>query len=167
MSRRLAPILVFCALIAWFLFECAMLWTRLPEIIATHFDLAGIPNGWSSHAGLLATLAMMLVVLGILFLSAGWLDRFPDRFVNLPNKDYWLAPGRRSDAFATLRDWMRWFLVIVLAFLVFVITAALKANLTPAPHLDLDLSLLLPVFLAAMLTMIGWLYWRFRLPKAL
>jgi hypothetical protein len=82
----------------------------------------------------------MVAVLGIflvLFIMAGGLDRVPDRFLNLPNKGYWLATDRRAAALATLRDWLRWFLVIAFAALVVLMSAMLQANLFEAPHLSI------------------------------
>jgi hypothetical protein len=67
----------------------------------------------------------------------GWLDGVPDRFLNLPNKGYRLATDRRAAALATLRDWLRWFLVITFVALVVLMSAMLQAKPvggTPSVH---------------------------------
>jgi serine/threonine-protein kinase len=166
MSARHLPVLVFCALILWLLGDLVLAWPMLPQRIATHFNAAGYPNRWSSPTALLSQIGAQLGFMVALFVAAGWVGRLPDQLVNLPNKDYWLAPERRAATFDALRDWMRWFLIFVLAMLAFVETTSLHANLTPNPRLDLDPWLLIAGSLAPALAMLGWLYWRFRVPAA-
>jgi len=74
---------------------------RLPPQVASHFGAAGTPNGWMDRGAYLAfmlgfAVAMPLaVVLPLSVLSRRHVDR-----INLPHRDYWLAPPRRE---ATLR----------------------------------------------------------------
>ena len=166
MSARHVPVLVFCALVLWLLGDLALAWPMLPQRIATHFNAVGYPNGWSSPGALLSQLGVQLGLMTVLMLAAGWVDRLPDQLVNLPNKDYWLAPERRAATYAALRDWGRWFVTFVLAMLAYVETASLHANLTPKPRLELEPWLLIAGSLAPALAMIVWLYWRFRAPAA-
>jgi len=37
-------------------------------------------------------MARMLGIFVVLYTMAAWLDRLPDRFLNLPNKGYWSQP---------------------------------------------------------------------------
>jgi serine/threonine-protein kinase len=159
------PLLVFAALAGWLLVDIAILWPSLPERLATHFGFSGEPNGWSTPAQFVRSTTTLLAVFGVLFVSAGWLERMPDRLINLPNKHYWLAPERRSATMATVRDWLRWFLVLLLTFLAVTITAVLRANLSGAPRLYVDPMFAVPALLVPLLAMIGWLYWRFRTPR--
>lgn len=71
--------------------------TWLPERIATHFGAAGLPNGFMTRGTYLAFMAG--VVVGIpTFLSAviGAAIRRSPGSINIPNRDYWLAPPRRE-----------------------------------------------------------------------
>ncbi|MDD5931093.1 MAG: SdpI family protein [Oscillospiraceae bacterium] len=43
-----------------------LLWSRLPDTIATHFDIAGEPNGWSSKAFAVFAIPGFLVVCQLL-----------------------------------------------------------------------------------------------------
>lgn len=43
-----------------------LLWNRLPDTIATHFNMDNVPNGWSSKAFTVFGLPMLLVVIHIL-----------------------------------------------------------------------------------------------------
>ncbi len=135
MFRRQIPGWLFGLLSGWLVVETAFLWPRLPGRVAVHFGLSGEPNGWSTPSQFLMMIAVMLAVLGALFVASGWLEHVPDRFINLPNKAYWLAADRRGPALALLRDWLRWFLVVTFAVLVVLISAGLNANLSAAQHL--------------------------------
>jgi hypothetical protein len=70
---------------------------RLPERVATHFDVSGEPNGWASRQ---AYAALILIGAGFtaLVTAGGFAVArvLPDSMINLPNKDYWLGEGRRE-----------------------------------------------------------------------
>jgi uncharacterized membrane protein len=162
MSIRQLPTLVFAALVAWFAGELTVLWPRLPERIAIHFDFAGLPNGWSTREQLMVLMTVQFAVFGALLGSAQWLERLPDRLISLPNKAYWLAPERRAATLAAVGDGMRWLLLATMTFVAIVMIAALKANLSSPPHLAIHSWVLLATPLALSLAMVGWLYRRFR-----
>jgi uncharacterized membrane protein len=166
MFLRQLPLLIFAALSLWLLGNLAADWSQLPDHIATHFNADGSPNGWSTRAGFLAPVIAILVLCGGLFLVAGWFDRLPDRLINLPNKDYWLAPQRRADTFAALSDWLRWFLLAPMAFLVFIFTRVLNANLAAEPRLEGHVFAMLGVMFVAIAVLLVWPYWRFGKPPA-
>src|SRR5215475_5458980 len=94
--------------------------SRLPYPVAVHFDAAGTPNGWmppplfaAFHLGLLALLAA--VFLGL----PRTLRRLPAHLINLPRKDYWLAPERREATLARLGDRLAWLGLAVIGFVTF------------------------------------------------
>jgi hypothetical protein len=63
---------------------------RLPPVVASHFDAAGAPNGWSSrgsYAILLAAIGVLLP-LGIIGLVTALTQRGP-QLLNIPARDYW------------------------------------------------------------------------------
>jgi uncharacterized membrane protein len=165
MSRRHIPGWLFGILSGWLIGELAILWPRLPQRLATHFGIYGEPNGWSTPSQFLIMMAALLGIFVALFTMAGWLDRIPDRFVNLPNKGYWLATDRRVATLATLREWLHWFLVITFAALVVLMSAMLRANLLEAPHLSISPLVAFAGLVLPQVIMIAWLYRRFRLPR--
>ena len=63
---------------------------RLPPMVASHFDVEGVPNGWSSRPGYaLMVLAIgVLLPLGITILMAG-LTRSGPGSLNIPERDHW------------------------------------------------------------------------------
>lgn len=109
---------------------------RLPERVASHFDAAGVPNGWSSRGELLATFGGMfaLTSLGLLGLIAV-LPRIPRPLVSLPRREHWLAPERRAATIADLRRRLAWFAFATQVFLAGTVQLAIEANLAPDPRL--------------------------------
>ena len=50
--------------------------------------------------------------------------------INLPNKDYWLAPERRAETFRILRDKIETFQIPLLILFVILNQLTIRANLT-------------------------------------
>jgi uncharacterized membrane protein len=94
MLRRF-PLPLLLTVLLWTLFA-AYVWTsapQLPERVATHFGAGGEPNGWMSRAGHVRfTLLFGLIVPAFVIAIFATMPRFGDRWMNIPNKDYWLAP---------------------------------------------------------------------------
>jgi serine/threonine-protein kinase len=71
--------------------------SRLPERVMSHFDGAGRANGWMTRDAFLGWQVGTLGLLALLFEGIVLLQaRLPREFVNIPHRDYWLAPGRRA-----------------------------------------------------------------------
>ena len=59
----------------------------------------------------------------------------PDAVINVPNRDYWLAPQRRAATVAYIRRQMLIFGLALLAFICYVHWLVVKANGTSPPTL--------------------------------
>lgn len=107
---------------------------QLPERVATHFGAGGEPNGWMTRAGhvqftLLFGMLVPLFVLGIF----ATMRHFGDRWMNIPHKDYWLAPERRQETFDFIQRLGSWFAGLFIVFLAGIHHSILAANArTPA-----------------------------------
>ncbi len=115
----------FATLLGIILLQALIYYPQLPAQVASHFDAAGRPNGWSSKSAYFALQAFIVLVVTICFAALpAWLERAPARLVNLPNKDYWLAPERRAATMARVASALTWFgcaglvFITVVAFLV-------------------------------------------------
>lgn len=135
---RLARILFFAAT-----FSALALAVRqrdsLPALVATHFGAEGQPNGWmarDSHT--ISQVGITLFVAAVFFALTLWLPRTPDRFVNLPHRDYWLAPARRAETFAWLTGMLFWLGALLQGFLAYVFREVWRANLVTPPALRLN-----------------------------
>jgi len=87
--------------------------------------------------------------------------------LNIPNREYWLAPERSADTLASLRARTAFLAIAMILLISFVHLLVMRANAGDEPELDQQLLL---IGLGAFLTlMIGWivsLYRRFRRPDA-
>lgn len=143
-SRRL-----FIALLVVAVAQVIIYYPQLPDTVASHFDGNGHPNGWSSKPTffLIDLLTMALMALVFLFLPVTF-SRFSDKAVNLPNKEYWLAPERREATVLIIRDQMCWFGSATVAFMICIFQLVIEANLNPPAHLSTGFIFILIVYLA-------------------
>jgi uncharacterized membrane protein len=165
MSARPAPVIVFVLLCLGLAGTAAYYLPMLPDRLATHFDAAGRANGWSDHAGVVKSVAVLVVITAAMVFGGGLLGRIPDRLVNLPNKNYWLARERRDETIAFMCDWLRWFVVLTLALLTLVIGMSLRANLAAPPQLSGYADWLMAAYGVMALAMVLAIFWRFRAPR--
>lgn len=101
----------------------------LPPVVASHFGPGGQPDGWMSRGifavfGLLPVIVSLIVVVGAPRLTS----RLPISMINLPNKDYWLAPERRALGLTKLAGQMEWFGALLVAFFIFTYELVFQAN---------------------------------------
>lgn len=132
----------------------ARTWTvedALPARVASHFDAAGLPNGWIGRDGLLALhAALMTLMVGLFVAVPSLLGRVPVRLVNLPHRDHWLAPERRTATLATIEAWMGALGLLVVVALAIFEELVVRANLPGGGG-----RLLMVPFWATLLTVVG------------
>lgn len=144
--------------------QAAYFYPQLPEQVAHHFGVSGHPDAWGSKS-LLAVLNIGIVVLlgGVFWGIDALLPRLPDSMVNIPNREYWLAPERRTEAQQKLRGMMLWIGVLTLAFLQWIFYKVYRVNLAEPPVLSSIWTELIIYFIA--LGIVVWRFYRaFRLP---
>jgi len=160
--------IAFAAVFAANLLLAAVSLAVLPDRVAIHFVLGGHPDSWAPvwlNALLFAGLDGLLFVM--IWFTPRWAFAFPDRWINLPNKAYWLTPERRPEAQARLARVMLEFGVALLLFMLVVSVLAIKANLSDPVRLDEPLFLgALALFLAFTVFWLVRLYRAFRIPEA-
>jgi preprotein translocase subunit SecG len=126
---RRPSLLVLLALCALALVHAGWLSTTLPPVVASHFDAAGRANAWMSRAGFIRVYAGLTLFLTGLFLVLALAMAGADpRYLNLPNKEHWLAPERRAETLAWIADWSRWMGAGALALIASVMHLAGEAN---------------------------------------
>ena len=132
---RKFPIVVFGALLATAAWRVNLLAGGLPERVAVHFDASGNPNGFATREG--CRRLMFWFTLGapafIVLVTALIPRLIPPAMINIPNRDYWLAPERAGESVSFLSEQGIWFGCIFLAFLAFVDELLVKANSTTPP----------------------------------
>ncbi len=141
---RLAGWLVVALVAAGVVFVAATA-GQLPPTVATHFGAGGAANGWMSRGGYTVfALALTVVLPLVLYAGFGWLPHRFERFVNLPNRDYWLAATRREGTIAWLRAAGTALAILAALLSIGVHAMILDANAKRPPRLDE------PVFLAGL-----------------
>lgn len=131
---RKFPMALFGALLAAAAWRVSLLAGRLPEIVAVHFDASGNPNGFTTREG--GRQFMLWFTLGapaFIGIVTAFIPRLiPPAMINIPNRDYWLAPERAAESVNFLSEQGIWFACIFLVFLVWVDEILVNANsITP------------------------------------
>ncbi len=138
------PALVLGLLYLCFFGYLAASGSRLPEQVATHFDGSGRPDGWMRRASHLRFMAVFGLGFPLFVPVIVYVIRFlPDRLFNLPNRDYWLAPGRRTETMAYLFRHSLWFSSMALCFVIGIHYSIIQANRLAQAHLSTPLTLAL------------------------
>lgn len=160
---RLASWLLFGIVLAGAAFIAATS-GALPPRVATHFGAGGAANGWMPRTGYTWTMLVVQTVLPLLlFCALRQLPKRAERYVNLPNRDYWLASGRRATTVATLRGYGAAMGIVTALLLIAVHAAILDANAKAPPRLDEPMFVGgLVAFVIAMLAISVSMFRRFR-----
>jgi len=138
----------------------------LPARMPSHFDSAGVADGYSTARSFVITMGLTETGLSVLFLAlAAFLPAIPKSLINLPHKDYWLTPERQEKSFRYMANWLGWMGSSTLALLFVITWLTFHAASSPTPHIAPSLLwLTLGGFVAITLGMTVHLYIRFRLP---
>jgi uncharacterized membrane protein len=119
----------------WFLVIAAVLhmiyyYPLLPDRMASHFDACGRANGWSGKSAFFSIYSgVVLLMAFIQIMTRRSLAKSPVSLINLPNKEYWLAPLRRAESMAILEKYMSGFWSATFIFLICTMDLAFRANL--------------------------------------
>ncbi|NLE36999.1 MAG: DUF1648 domain-containing protein [Pirellulaceae bacterium] len=102
--------LVLLTLVVLALVHMAVYYPSLPPQVMSHFDARGQANGSMGKNAFMAVYAgTILVTALVILLFSLFLPRLRNSMINLPNKDYWLAPERKKASAAVLSGMMVWF----------------------------------------------------------
>jgi uncharacterized membrane protein len=164
MPRRL-PLLVALAFVALLGLRLWRIYDFLPEIMASHFDAAGRPDGYQRKFGFALTgVALCAGNLALFAALPLLLRRLPIGLINMPHRAYWLAPERREHSIARFCSMLDWFACATIALLVAVFELAVRANLARAPLAAGAIWFLLVSYLAFTAIWSVQLFRAFRLP---
>jgi hypothetical protein len=128
-SRFAIVVILAAALVGWSA-------QTMPAVVASHFVAGGAADA-SMPRGEYATFIVVLVVAvpTLLALVGRLSTRLPVRFVNLPNKRYWLAPERQAATLASLGRFGITSAYLTLALLCVIHGLVVYANTQRPPHL--------------------------------
>jgi len=166
MKSPIAPWIVMVGLLFVGAAHIGWSYAQLPDKVASHFDGTGNPNDWSTKEQFAMYYGVVLVAVAAVFGGIAWLiGHIPPSLVNLPNRQYWLAPERQKQTIRIVSRDLIWFANATILFMIVIMQLIVHANLNPPPELQSGFWI---AFGAYMIFVAAWLiglYWRFRLPK--
>jgi serine/threonine-protein kinase len=158
----IVPFLLLVACAALFVLGTSQ---SLPRIVASHFGVSGRADGFMPRVFyvwfMLVIVALVPLILALIPLQV---FRNPNARINLPNREYWLAPERSAATIEYLSRQALRFATMLLAFLCYAHWLVVRANKATPPHLTSNWFIGgLVVFLVATLAWIVSLIGHFRI----
>lgn len=167
MTSRTSAFCVFCGLMLLAAAQAGYYFPLMPAMMASHFDFAGQANGWMDKTAFMCVYAGVVVFIALLFFAMSLvMQKIPAWMLNLPNKDYWLAPQRRDDTYRWLGASMMWIGNATLLFIIACMQITFLTNLRPAWNPSQTFMVTICAFVAVTLVWTGVYFYRFRRPKA-
>lgn len=111
--------------------------TDLPPLVASNFGKGGMANGFMQRDTYLMVMLALISVLPLaMVLPVQLMKRTPANLINIPHRDYWLAPDRRKETLSYVSRHMAIFSVALILFLCFVHWLVVGANTMQPPRLS-------------------------------
>jgi uncharacterized membrane protein len=131
------PKLIFGLLAAAGLLYFSFLYPQLPDLMASHFNASGAATAWMPKFAFFILFPIITLAASVpVFLVPKSMAKLPNDKINLANKEYWLAPERRTETIQYVGMQMGWFGCALLALLFCGFYFAVAANLGPAHTFD-------------------------------
>lgn len=109
----------------------------LPEVVASHFSTDGSADGWMSKQGLTIIHGVVLAVLYLSFYMSGKFNLDGEqKYLSLPNKEYWLQDVRRVQTAEFIARKGIYFSFYTLGFMLLVMQMVFEANLAALVMFD-------------------------------
>jgi len=170
--KTLIPISIVLIVYVGFIVCVTLSIPHLPNLVASHFDERGQPDQWVSRSSfvmfsLIFESAQIFVLLMISFIFSFICKFLPDSLINLPHRDYWLAPERRAETKNCIFRQGLWFSCLCACFITGIMFLGVYANMrVPVEWSIGEFIALLICFLAGTFiwALISWLHFK-RLPK--
>jgi len=166
MSRLIAISMIITAIVGSIVLA-VYYWPLLPVKVAEHFDAGGNADRWTSKGVLVAThIGLQLGTAAFFGLIAWSISFVPESMMNIPNKEYWLAAERKAETV----EFSKVLLLVVGAatcfFMLFLSLLVYRASLQDGQMWAFGFWGLMGVYLAFVFGLVGYNFWRFRLPQS-
>lgn len=147
--------LIFFGLIGLAMLQIAFYYPRMPDVVASHFDGLGTPNGWSGRLGFFGLYAAILLLLtGVFIYLPGWSEKRTSFGMRIPNREFWLEPEQIESTRLFFRRQMLIIGVAHLGLAIFTMQLAIVANFDQTPRLHHSIAWALGIYF---LFLSGWL----------
>jgi len=138
MDSRLSK-LSFAMLSGYAAIHFASYYSQLPDVVASHFNARGVANGWQTKSAFFAVFVGVSVLAAVIgFGIPRIISAMPPQLINLPNKQYWLAPDHLAETQAFLNNYFAWFGGAVFLVIILTFDYAIKSNLNPQNRPDIS-----------------------------
>lgn len=129
--------------------------SSLPETVASHFNAAGVPDGYMpkdfyTMFMLIFTLSIPSIIVGSMTL----IDRFPESSINLPNKRVWLSERYKESTFAYLKSHALGMGALIVLFMGYVHWLIIQANRQAPAHLSTEA--IMSGLVIFVIVLVGW-----------
>jgi uncharacterized membrane protein len=109
----------------------------LPDPVASHFGPAGEADAFMPRGQYIAIMLAVTVVAPLLIVVVvSYALSRPGARINVPNRDYWLAPERRGETIQFVKRQIALFATFLVVFLCYAQWLAARANALSPPNLD-------------------------------
>ena len=158
--------LLWLIVIILLLFQGYNSYWKLPDRMATHFNLSGMPNGWSDKDNFFMLWYLMLIGINLMFyVPSLFMHKIPPSLVNLPNKQYWFeTEERKKIAMTKIRNLLFITMLIVNIYFGLIFETITRGN-TPSKHQINPVWLFAPMGTMLAITII-YLLFAFKKPKS-
>lgn len=130
----------------------------LPEYVAIHFGAGGKADNWSQSGLFLLIGTLIYGFTNLLWFSMSFiLRKFPSGLINIPKKDYWLAPERKDRSVIIFEPWFNIIGILTNLLLLSTFWLVIKANTSDAGKPVLDTSLFFPILSVYILAIVIWI----------
>lgn len=136
--------------------------TILPLRVAIHFGFGGTADNWApSYINTLFFIGINTFLFLCFYFTPRLVFKFPSKYINLPNKEYWLQVENKARTMEIFSSSMWKFGTVLFLFLFAVQLLTIQANLSHPVKVDEKL------FLSALILFILYtVYWSIKLLKA-
>lgn len=126
------PKLIFVLLVLYAAVHFSAVYPQLPSVVASHFSGRGAANGWQTKQAFFQVLVIISVIVAVVGLAIPKIiSVLPSQMINLPNKNYWLAPEHADETMSFLNAHFAWFACALFLFNILVFDYAVQINLDP------------------------------------
>ena len=108
---------------------------KLPDTVAHHFGATGQADAWGSKTSFLLTDIGITSFLVALFVGLSKvIVKVPKDMINIPNRDYWLAPERKEQTLRITASFILWTGILSLLYLRILFQQICQINLSEGPQ---------------------------------
>ena len=159
------PLLAYAVLIIAWIYQTRVYIPQLPEIVVSHFDFSGNPDGNMSREGFRSLSLLVQGSMASVFLLLSFLlPRIPASMISIPHSGYWLADDQREASLAFLQRSMLWMGALTFAATLMIFQSTIRANLGEVIVLGRSFWISMGFYIGAIALLLVKLYERFKRP---